>query len=96
MDSDWLTEVHAEKNETELELSFGTFLSHRLAMDPVKKLKLVYGYIKIEISFLEAPSDINHIIDLIDRFLTFSDKWDVSYVSKGIKIDEKHNTITKA
>lgn len=60
-------------------------------MDTVQKLKLVYGYIRIEFSFLQIPSDI---INEVGRFLSFADKWNQSYTSDTITINEEDNSMT--
>ena len=54
---------------------------------------LVYGYIKIEISFLEIPLDI---VNLVNAFLIFADKWTISpeYRSNNVIINQDENTIT--
>ena len=61
-------------------------------MDKVRKAKLVYGYIRIEISFLDVPLDIS---DLVNDFLTFGDKWDAAFTSDFIDINSNENTITQ-
>ena len=60
-------------------------------MDKEQKLKLVYGYIRVQVSFLAIPVDVTN---LVDRFLTFSDKWNKPYSSNQIIINAEDNSIT--
>lgn len=62
-----------------------------LRMDTFQKLVLVYGYIRIHISFLDIPSDVMNLVDL---FLIFKDEWDKSYTSNKIEINTNDNSIT--
>ena len=60
-------------------------------MNDERKLKLVYGFIRIEISFLNVPSDIR---SMLNAFLIFSDEWDASCKGEDIEVDTRDRTIS--
>ena len=52
---------------------------------------VILTYIRIEVSFLNIPSDVTN---LVDRFLIFTDQWNESYTSHTMKINSADNSIT--
>ena len=69
-------------------------ISKQPAMKPDRKSKLVPGYIRIAVSFVDNNMPLD-IMNLIDSFTLLTAAWDTSCKSTNIDIDLNQNTITR-